>query len=59
MVAWEVGRGSWILGPWKAEPAGFADGANVSVRVREESTASIRVPVTCYVVAEAGNPLSI
>lgn len=54
-----VGRGSWILGPWKAEPAGFADGANVSVRVREESTASVRVPVTCYVVAEAGNPLSI
>lgn len=37
MVAKEVGRSTWILDGWKAEPTGLADGANIDVRAREES----------------------
>lgn len=37
VVAKEVGRSTWILDGWKAEPTGLADEANIDVRAREES----------------------
>lgn len=37
VVAEEVGKSTWILDRWKAEPTELANGANLDVRAREES----------------------
>lgn len=39
-LAEEVGRSSWTLDQWKAQPKGLANGAIKVVRAREESCQS-------------------
>lgn len=55
-----MGRSSWALDQWKTEPRELANRANngceSNTRVK---TASLIVPIPCYVVAKTGNPVSL